>query len=213
MRANERMVGTNGFEVALFPCETLYLTPARDPDEHSVYALDFLPRDTAGNVITAMPCYASFSGRIVYTGNDHNCILESDNPVNTPSGTFYMRILVAHSENAPVLYQHYNQGDLFYTTGNYGHSYGEHLHMEVALVSDPSVQYWNTGGVGLYQGVHMWDGIFVDDTVLLRPENYNWVTYGGSGYYTRKNKFPWVLYANKLRNKHNTTKRNKSQYT
>ena len=72
MRANEKMVGTNGFEVALFPCETLYLTPARDPDEHSVYALDFLPRDTAGNVITAMPCYASFSGRIVYTGNDHN---------------------------------------------------------------------------------------------------------------------------------------------
>ena len=207
MIANERLRGDNGFEVALFPCNTLYLTEARDPDEHSVYALDFLPKDTAGNTITAMPCYASFTGRIVYTGADHNCILESDNPVNTPSGVYYMRILVAHSETAPVLYQHYNQGELFYTTGDYGQSYGEHLHMEVALVDDPGEQYWNNGGIGLYKGIHMWDGLYVNDTVLLRPESYNWQVYsGGSSSFGRKGKFPWVLYANKIRNKHNNTK-------
>ena len=149
MRAGEKLKGTNGFEVALFPCEAMYITEARPDPEHSVYALDFLPKNTSGGDISPMNCYAPFSGSIVYTGNDHNCILESDSPVNTPSGVKYMRVLVAHSEIEPVLHTHYNQGNLFYTTGDYGVSYGEHLHMEVALVDDPSEQYWNTGGVGL----------------------------------------------------------------
>lgn len=207
MLAHETLIGTNGFEVALFPCEAMYITPARDPPEHSVYALDFLPRNTSGGAISPMNCYAPFSGTIKYTGNDHNCILESDAPVNTPLGTKYMRVLVAHSEVAPVLYTHYNQGDLFYTTGNYfdgGHSYGEHLHMEVALVDDPSEQYWNNNGVGIYKGVHMWEALYVNDTAMLRPLSYDWLTYGGGIYGRRKGKFPWVLYANKLRKRHYT---------
>ena len=209
MLAHETLIGTNGFQVALFPCETLYLTPARDPDEHSVYALDFLPYDTDGNLISGMKCYAPFSGQIKYTGNDHNCILESDTPVNTPSGMKYVRILVAHSEIAPVLYTHYNQGQQFYTTGNYfdgGHSYGEHLHMEVALVDDPSEQYWNNNGVGIYKGVHMWEALYVNDTAMLRPLSYAWQTYSGGSSGRRKGKFPWVLYANKIRNRNNNIK-------
>ena len=204
MLAGEKLKGTNGFQVALFPCEAMYITESRDPPEHDVYALDFLPRNTSGQAISPMNCYAPFSCQIKYTGNDHNCIIESDTPVNTPSGTKYVRILVAHSEVAPVLYTHYNQGDLFYTTGNYGQSYGEHLHMEVALVDDPSDQYWNNGGIGLYKGVHMWEGLFVNDTALLRPLSYNWITYGGGIYGSRKNKFPWVLYAEKLRKRYYT---------
>lgn len=43
MLANQKKIATDGYEVALFPCETLYLTPTRDPDEHDVLALDFLP--------------------------------------------------------------------------------------------------------------------------------------------------------------------------
>lgn len=203
MLAGEKFKGSNGFEVALFPCEAMYISPARPDPEHDVYALDFLPYDRNGNYITGMPCYAPFSCQIKYTGNDHNCIIESDSPVNTPSGTKYVRVLVAHSEIEPVLYRHYNQGDLFYTTGNYGQSSGEHLHMEVALVDDPSDQYWNTGGIGLYNGVHMWEGLYVNDTTLLRPLNYSWETYnGGNYYYSGRGSFPWVLYARKLREKH-----------
>lgn len=206
MRAGQRLVAPDGHEVALFPCETLYLTEARNPDEHSVLALDFLPRNTSGSVITAMPCYAPFSGTIVYTGNDHNAILESDNLVHAPNGTLkYMRVLVAHSQIAPTLNQHYNQGELFYTTGNFidhGHTTGEHLHMEVALVDSKSVQKWNTGGVGIYGAIHMWDGLFVNDTVLLRPESYNWQIYTSG--YIKKSHFPWFIIANKLRdNYHN----------
>lgn len=202
MIAGQKLKADDGYEVALFPCEALYLTESRDPDEHDVLALDFLPRNTSGAVITAMPCYAPFSGTLVYTGNDHNCILESDDKVHMPDGSLqYGRVLVAHSFTAPVQGTHYNQGDLFYRTGNYGQSYGEHLHMEVASVSSKSAQYWNNGGIGIYGAIHMWNALYVNNTVLLRPENYNWQEFQGGGGVTVKTRdhFPWVLYARKLR--------------
>ena len=205
MRPLETIEAQDGYEVFLFPCEALYLSPARDPDEHDILALDFLPRATDGSVITAMPCYAPFSGTIVYTGNDHNCILQSDDKVHFADGTLaYARVLVAHSYIAPVLNTHYHQGDLFYQTGNYGQSYGEHLHMEVAAVDNTSVQYWNNGGIGIYGAIHMWNGTYVNDTALLRPKDYNWRLWDGptpptpTGR-TRKKGFPWVLYARKFR--------------
>lgn len=200
MRAGERIVASDGYEVALFPCEALYLSEARDPDEHDVLALDFLPRNTSGQVITGMSCYAPFSGTLVYTGNDHNCILESDDRVHLPDGTLkYARVLVAHSWNAPVYGTHYTQGDLFYTTGNYGQSFGEHLHMEVASVNSKTDRYWNPSGIGIYGAIHMWNGLFVNDTVLLRPESYNWKLWDLPVFTVEKKKFPWVLYARKFR--------------
>lgn len=178
MVAGEKLVAYDGYEVALFPCDTLYLSPAREPDEHDVLALDFLPYNTDGERITAMKCYAPFTGKIVYTGNDHNCILQSDDLVHAPDGTLkYMRVLVAHSYVAPVLNTHYEQGDEFYTTGDYGYSSGEHLHMEVATVDDKNEQLWNSGGVGIYNAIHMWNALYVNDTVILRGEDYNWREY------------------------------------
>ena len=178
MRAGETLIAPDGYEVALFPCEALYLSPARDPDEHDVLALDFLPYDKDGNHITHMKCYAPFSGKIVYTGNDHNCILESNDLVHAPDGTLkYMRVLVAHSETAPTLHATYSQGDQFYTTGNYGQSYGEHLHMEVATVDSKSASYWNSSGVGIYGAIHMWNALYVNNTELLRDGGHDWVEY------------------------------------
>lgn len=205
MIAGEKLKASDGYEVFLFPCEALYLTPAREPDEHDVLALDFLPFNIEGQRIKAMPCYAPFSGTIVYTGADHNLILESDDKVHMPDGTLeYARVLVAHSFQAPVLGKHYNQGDLFYTTGNYGNSSGDHLHMEVAHVPTKATRKWNAGGIGIYGAVHMWNALYVNNTVLLRPENYNWVEWNGPAPPTKKKeekRFPWVLYAKKFRNK------------
>lgn len=180
MRANQRLIANDGYEVALFPCEALYLSPARDPDEHDVLALDFLPYDAQGNRITGMLCYAPFSGTVVYTGNDHNLILESDDLVHAPDGSLkYMRVMVAHSYIAPVLGTHYVQGQHFYTTGNYGQSFGEHLHMEVATVDNKSASYWNSGGIGIYGAIHMWNALYVNDTAMLRGKDYNWRTWSG----------------------------------
>ena len=207
MRPKQKLKAADGYEVALFPCAALYLTTARNPDEHDVLALDFLPFNISGKRITAMPCYAPFSGTLVYTGNDHNCILESDDKVHMPDGSLeYGRVLVAHSFIRPVKGTHYNQGDLFYTTGNYGMSSGEHLHMEVAHVSSKSVKYWNSGGIGIYGAIHMWNALYVNDTVLLRPENYNWVEWDGPTPHPeeeKKKKFPWFIYARRFRNRAN----------
>ena len=205
MRLGERLIANDGYEVMLFPCEAMYLSEARDPDEHDVLALDFLPRNTQGQTITGMKCYAPFSGTLVYTGNDHNCILESDDKVHMPDGSLeYGRVLVAHSFTAPVQGTHYNQGDLFYRTGNYGQSFGEHLHMEVAHVPTKSTRYWNQGGIGIYGAVHMWLGLYVNNTILLRTENYNWVEWNGPAPPTKQKeekRFPWVLYSRKFRRK------------
>lgn len=205
MTPNQKMVAQDGYEVFLFPCEAMYLTTARDPDEHDVLALDFLPFNISGQRITAMPCYAPFSGTIVYTGNDHNLILESDDKVHMPDGSLeYARVLVAHSFEIPVLGMHYDQGDLFYRTGNYGMSSGEHLHMEVAHVPTKETRKWNVSGFGIYGAVHMWLGLYVNNTVLLRPEDYNWVEWNGPAPPTKKKeekRFPWVLYSRKFRRK------------
>lgn len=175
MQANQKLVASDGKEIFLFPCEAMYLTPARVPPEHDVLALDFLPYDTSGNRIVGMKCYAPFSGTIVETGNDHNLILESDDVVHTPFGLKKMRVLVAHSWIAPVKGTHYFQGEHFYTTGNYGQSQGEHLHMEIAEAI--SSKYWNDGGIGLRDAVHMYEGLFVNDTVLLRTGDFKWEEY------------------------------------
>ena len=204
MRPNQKLKASDGYEIALFPCETLYLTEARDPDEHDGLALDFLPYNTSGQRITAMPCFAPFTGKLVYTGADHNCILESDDLVHMPDGSLeYARVLVAHSFEAPVLNTHYNQGDLFYRTGNYGQSSGEHLHMEVAHVSSKSLQYWNTGGIGLFGAIHMWNSLYVNDTLLLRPKDYNWVEYVIPIETNEKHKFPWVIFKKRLDERRN----------
>lgn len=202
MKPNQRLLADDGHEVCLFPCEAMYITQG----EHDVLALDFRPVNVLGARITAMKCYAPFTGRIVYTGNDHNCILQSDDLVYMPDGSLsYGRVLVAHSEVAPVLNTHYIQGQQFYTTGNFGQSYGEHLHMEIASVTSPIERYWNSGtGIGLYKAIHMWNGMFVNDTALIEVGGYNWVEYNGGVTPTPEEKkvkrFPWVLYARKFRN-------------
>ncbi len=200
MLANQKKIATDGKEVMLFPCEAMYLTEYRQPPEHDVLALDFLPRNIVGEKISPMNVYAPFSGTIVYTGNDHNCILESDDVVHTPSGLQKMRVLVAHSWTQPIKNQHYNQGDLFYQTGNYGQSRGEHLHMEIAIANG---SYWNSGGTGLNNAIHMWLGMYVDNTVLLRTGDFDWQNFGETPQPSeeKKKRFPWVLYAKKLRNK------------
>lgn len=202
MVAGEKLRDSEGHEVMLFPCEVMYLTPARDPAEHDILAMDFLPRNAEGEKISPMNVYAPFTGKIVYTGNDHNCILESDEEVRTPAGLSKMRVLVAHSYSAPILGTHYNQGDLWYQTGNYGNSTGEHLHIEAAI-GGTSGSYWNSDGIGLKGGVHLYDAMYVNDTVLLRPGEFNWLTFDGGitpvESVKKSHHYPWVLYARKLR--------------
>ena len=200
MQANQQMIASDGYEVCLFPCEAMFLTQG----EHQGYALDFRPVNAQGVRITKMPLYAPFTGTIVWNGNDHNCILQSNNKVHRPSGLKYVRVLVAHQEDPPpTVNSEFRQGFKWYETGDYGYSFGVHLHMEYALVDNTSDRLWNEGGIGLYKGTHMWDSLYDNDTFLANDGNLDWIKWEGGVVPPIVNKkekrFPWVLYARKFR--------------
>lgn len=197
MKPLQKLYNSSGNEVILFPLEFLYLSPARDPDEHDKLALDFLGWNDLGRVYNC-PCYAPFSGKVVYTGNDHNMIYQSLGPVEFADGTIdYATVLVAHSNTAPAsVGSTFSQGELWYHTGNFGLSSGDHLHIEIAK----GLQMWNSDGIGLNNAVHFYDSVYVNDTVLVRPENYNWKIFEGGivpSLEKKRKKFPFYFYKKK----------------
>ena len=196
----QRMWDTQGNEVCLFPLEYLHMSQG----EHQQYALDFLGWNALGRVYNC-PCYAPFSGEVVYTGNDHNMIYWSTNPVRLVNGSLsHVSILVAHSMTAPAsVGTQIVQGQLWYHTGNYGHSTGDHLHMEVAL----GHVKWDSSGMHLLNPTHMWDVMAVNDTVIDYGMGLNWRNYDGGitppelEEKKKEKRFPWVLYSRKFRRK------------
>ena len=178
MRASQRLFDGQGNEVALFPMEYLYLSTARNPDEHQLLALDLFGWDSNGRVYDC-PCYAPFSGEVVYTGNSHNMIYWSTNPVRLADGTLsHLSVLVAHSGTAPKsVGQSYTQGELWYHSGNYASggdvSTGDHLHIEVAK----GHVKWDTSGTHLKDPSHFWDCFYVNNTTISRGNNHNWRTF------------------------------------
>lgn len=169
MRRGQRLHDAQGNEVCLFPLEYMYISQG----EHQLKAIDFLGWNSQGRVYDC-ECYAPFSGSVVYTGNDHNMIYWSDSPVRFADGTLdYATILVAHSMTAPAgVGTHFTQGDLWYHTGNYGQSTGDHLHMEVAK----GHVMWASGGLNLNNPYSMYDMMSVNDTTLVNGYGYNWRT-------------------------------------
>lgn len=198
MQPLQRMWDTLGNEVCLFPLQDLHMSQG----EHQLYAIDFLGWDN-GLRIYNCPCYAPISCRVVYTGNDHNMICWSISPVRLVDGTLSdISILVAHSMTAPAsVGSTFVQGQLWYHTGNYGHSTGDHLHMEVAL----GHVKWDSSGMHLNNPAHMWNVMAVNDTVVSNGMGLNWRNYDGGitpptpTDEDKKKNFPWVLYSRKFR--------------
>ena len=192
MQYLERKFDMFGNEVVLFPMEYLYVSQG----EHQQYAIDFLGWGSFGRVFNS-PCYAPFSGSVVYTGNDHNMIFWSTNQVRFADGTLdYATVLVAHSNTAPAsVGTTFIQGSLWYHTGNYGVSTGDHLHMEVAR----GHVEWDQSGQHLDDPYHLYNMMAVNDTDLVDDGGYNWIIYEDPTPSTSVKKFPWVLYARKLR--------------
>ena len=193
MRPYQTMSDYEGNEVALFPMEYLHVSNT----EHQFYAIDFLGWDANGRVYDC-PCYAPFTGEVVYTGNDHNMIFWSTNKIRFVDGTLdYATVLVAHSDSAPAIVGSVmSQGSLWYHTGNYGLSTGDHLHMEVAR----GHVMWDGSGQHLLNPYHMYDMLACNDTIIDSGEGYNWRIYEGTLPKKEKKKFPWFITANKRRN-------------
>ena len=198
MQPLQRLFDSDGNEVALFPMEYLYLSTARDPDEHQLLALDFFGWNALGRAYDC-PCYAPFTGRVTYTGNDHNMIFQSINPVRLADGTLSnLTVLVAHSMTAPPsVGTVVGQGQLWYHSGNYGQSTGDHLHIEVAR----GHVGWDSSGTHLNNPSHLWDCLYVNDTTLSRAKTYNWREFQGGVIPSTKKKtgYNFVLFNRKRR--------------
>lgn len=195
MQPLQRLYDSNGNEVALFPMEFLYLSQG----EHQQLALDFVGWAGLGRIYNC-PCYAPISCRVVYTGNDHNMICWSLNPVRLADGTVSdISILVAHSQTAPAsVGSTFVQGQLWYHTGNYGHSTGDHLHMEVAL----GHVTWDSSGTHLNNPYHLYNCLAINDTSVVNGMGFNWQEYQGvppTPTTKKKKGFNFVLFNRKRR--------------
>lgn len=197
MLAGQKLVDSNNIEMCLFPMTMLYMSQSL----HQLYAIDLNGFEN-GNRVYNCPCYAPFTCQVIYTGADHNIIFHSLDKVHFADGTIdYASILVAHSmTDVPQIGTIYQQGDLFYHTGNYGNSTGDHLHLEFAR------------GHNRWEVNHLKNAIppnqicFINDTEILRDLLGGWVTGDGSSIVTppepptkQKDNFNFILFNRKRR--------------
>lgn len=203
MLAGQRLVDNTNHCVALFPMPYMYITQ----NEHDVYSIDFSGWGPNGKVYNA-PIYAPFDGKITYKQSGQNTIVfESTNDVLCADGQLHhVRVMLAHADTQPYnVGASFNMGDLLYHTGTAPPATGDHLHMEVGIGYSSTI--WDPTYSHLNNPCHMYDVYYVNDTVLTNPSIYTWRTYYGPTPPTpsRTSRFPWVLYARKLRDERSQT--------
>ena len=212
MVAGQRMVGNDGKEVMLFPLPYLYITQGENGSysHQGILAIDFVGWTGSSQLLEA-PMYAPCSCRCVATIDAYNKgrIFQSLDVVHTPNGLQYVTFMWFHDNN-PIasVGDTFTQGDLIGHTGTAGNVTGDHTHMNMANGSFNPNNYWehvppdNHGE--LVNSAHIYDICYTNDTIIVNGYGYNWREYSGgiTPGERVKGKFPWVLYARKLRNRH-----------
>ena len=208
MVAGERLIANDNKEVMLFPLPYMYISQGEGGSySHAgTYNIDFLGWDSNGRLLHA-PYYAPCSCRCVasWSSSDSNGrIFQSLDRVHTPNGLEYVSFIVFHDDN-PIasVGDTFTQGDLIGHTGTTGQGVtGDHVHLNTANGVYAGYEHVPPDNQGqLVNSDHIYNICYVNDTVIVDGYNYNWVTYSGghTPITGRKNKFPWVLYARKLR--------------
>lgn len=211
MVAGQRLVADDGKEVMLFPLPYMYISQGENEtfSHAGILAIDFLGWNSSGRVYHA-PLYAPCSCRCVaiIDVNNNGRVFQSLDRVHTPAGLQYVTFMCFHDNN-PIasVGSTFTQGDIFAHTGTAGNVTGDHTHFNTAngqYAGWENVPPDNHGQ--LKNSNHVYDICYVNDTVLVNDYNYNWVEFQGgvTPSSRRKGKFPWVLYANKLRSNHLT---------
>ena len=187
MIANQTLIAADGYEVALFPLEYLYMTQDEGGDfSHlGTYNIDFVGYN-GSQIITHAPLYApvtmTLRSYMPQFNNGNGEIWESTNKVHLPNGNLdYFTIWVVHDNNPPIttVGSTVNQGQLFYHTGDYGQATGDHVHICVGQGRNATLVTRSSGNVDLSNRVHMWDGVYVNNTGIIQGYGHNWREYTG----------------------------------
>ena len=206
MIANQTLVASDGYEVALFPLEYLYMTQDEGGDysHYGTYNIDFVGYN-GSSVISHAPLYAPVTMKLISYMPEYNNgngeIWVSTNPVHLANGQLdYLSIWVVHCNQPPytAINTVVNQGQLFYRTGDYGYATGDHVHVCVGQGQNPYLVRRESGNTDLSNRIHMWNGLYVNDTGIIQGYGHNWITYDSPVIppkvwgKRRKDKFPFV---------------------
>ena len=204
MRANEKLVASDGYEVMLFPLPYIYISQGENGEysHRGTLSIDFLGWSANGRVYNA-PIYAPCSCKCVATidVNNNGRVFESLNKVHTPNGLQYVTFMFFH-DNFPIasVGSTFSQGDLIGHTGTAGNVTGDHTHFNTAngkYAGWEHVPPYNNGE--LVNSSHIYNTCYTNDTVIVDGYGYNWQTYNDENYIKTNKKFKWVLYAKKFR--------------
>ncbi len=214
MRAGQKLRAIDGYQVALFHLEYLYISQGElmpsNYSHYNTYNMDFLGWGASGRIYDC-PLYAPVDLKVValwdYSGS-HTVTFESINKVHLADGTLdYLTIEFTHAENPPfhTIGDVVLQGSLVYYTGTFGQSVtGDHVHICTGRGHYDGYTQRDGGHYDLTNRIHLYDALYINDTIIEHDEHdYPWQTYiePTPTPTRRKGAFPWVLYAKKLREK------------
>lgn len=187
MRANQRLIADDGYEVFLFPMEYLYMTQDEGGNysHYGTYNIDLAGWGARG-VVYRCPLYAPCTMKVISTSlsyyGGNAVIFESTNRVHLADGSLdYITIMFMHDNNPPYKTkgQILQQGQLCYRTGTYGMVTGDHVHTCIGRGRGGYFVQRPSGNWDLSNRIHYWNGVFVNDTKVVVGYGHNWRKWTG----------------------------------
>lgn len=216
MQLNQKSRGNNGYQNFLFPLSYMDISQGElgSFSHAGSLAMDFIGYGSNGRIYNC-PYYAPFDCECVAIWGSVSpmVVWQSKEKVNFIDGTLdYACIGFVHDDNVLSFNvgDERTQGEVIGHTGTYGNVTGDHVHIEVAK-GEYAGYFLNSDNVYMLRNAyHLYNAMGVNDTTLVSGHTggYNWRYFSDIPTPTPSKKvgnFPWVLYANKLRNKYFNT--------